>query len=123
MKHISLRASCVVVCVVVYYIIFALNFNVSFTYCNVLYAMLTYEQKNILCLDEMSWSCKYVIYLDLYNSLCERWRAYQDPHQLTVRNNQMNKYVLPIFHHSPFYFTRQNICLWINKKENILCSK
>ena len=34
---------------------------------------------------------KYVVYLDLYNSLYQAWQACQDSNQLTMKYNQMKK--------------------------------
>ena len=41
--------------------------------------------------------CKYVIYLDLYRNLHERWSSCTDPNQLSVQLNQMKKWVKYIF--------------------------
>lgn len=41
--------------------------------------------------EEASWTSKYVIYLDLYNSLHDAWKACKDSKQLTIKYNQMKK--------------------------------
>lgn len=48
-------------------------------------------------IDEHPWKCKYVIYLDLYRDLYERWSSCTDPNQLSVRLNQMKRWVKYIF--------------------------